>query len=299
MVTLLTHTVAPEEEGRTVDWVLRRKLGLSTRIIQRLKREPEGITVDGQPQWVNHPLRAGEQVRAALRETQTTSVCPTPGPVTVVYEDEEILVVDKPPLVPVHPVPGNRTHTLANFLAFRYAGQEQPFVPRILTRLDKNTSGLVLLARNAYAAHQLTRQLEAHTIRKEYQALVVGRPDQPCGLVDTPIGRKEGSVLLREVRPDGKPAVTRWEIQQAAGPFTLLRVWPLTGRTHQIRVHMAHLGYPLVGDFLYGTECPQLLPRHGLHMARLTLEHPRTGQTLSFHSPLPPDLSVLLQPQIV
>lgn len=163
-------------------------------------------------------------------------------------------------------------------------------------RLDKGTSGLMVVAKHPAAQHILTKQLHSGDFLREYLAVCEGYPSPPAGLVDAPLGRSDDSYIRQEVRPDGKPARTHYEILDRNGPYSLLRLVLETGRTHQIRVHMAYLGHPLVGDFLYGTEVPELISRPALHSARLALTHPFTGERLTFEAPLPADMTNLIKP---
>lgn len=291
--------VPPQWDGRPVRWVAKGPLRISTRVLNQLKRADEGILVDGQRQFVSYVLHTGQVLSLLWEEDAVSSVEPVSGAVDIIYEDEDILVVDKPPRMAVHPSAGNHGTTLANHLAAYYQDKGEIFVPRIITRLDKNTSGLVLLARHGLSAGILGEDIQTGTIQKQYTAIVCGKLPQAEGVIDLPIRRKEGSVLLREVcspdDPNGKPASTRYAVMKydAAQNLSVVQVWPLTGRTHQIRVHMAAMGCPLLGDFLYGTEEPERIPRHALHMSQLTLTHPITKETLQFTSPLPIDMNLI------
>lgn len=292
--------VPPQWDSRPIRWVAQGPLRISTRVLNRLKRMEAGILVDGQRQFVNYILHTGQVLSLLWEEDATAcSVEPVLGPLNIVYEDEDILVVDKPPRMAVHPSAGNHVTTLANHLAAYYQEKREIFVPRIITRLDKNTSGLVLLARHALSAGILGEDIQTGAIQKQYTAIVCGKLPQPEGIIDRPIRRKEGSVLLREVcgpeDAEGKPARTRYAVikYDETQNLSLVQVWPLTGRTHQIRVHMAAIGCPLLGDFLYGTEEPERILRHALHMSQLTLTHPITRKILQFSSPLPKDMAFL------
>lgn len=293
--------IPPQWEGRPIRWVAKGPLRISTRMLNHLKRLEQGILVDGQRQFVSYVLHTGQVLSLLWEEDISSSVEPVPGPVDIIYEDDDILVVNKPPHMAVHPSAGNHSTTLANHLAAYYQAQGQMFVPRIITRLDKNTSGLVLLARHGLSAGILGEDIQTGAIQKQYTAIVCGKLPQTKGIIDLPIRRKEGSVLLREVchadDPNGKPACTRYAVitYDKTQHLNLVHVWPLTGRTHQIRVHMAAIGCPLLGDFLYGTEEPERISRHALHMSQLTLTHPITRQSLCFSSPLPDDMSRLFE----
>ena len=221
-------------------------------------------------------------------------VVPAEGPLDIVYEDADVVVLNKAPGVLVHPSHGHFDDTLGNFLMYHYkqAGDESGFHP--VHRLDKGTSGLLVVAKHPHAQERLKNQLHTGDFRRVYLAVCDGAPPQVAGVVDAPIGRVDGSLTRRAVRPDGQPARTHYKVVRSCGPRTLVELELETGRTHQIRVHMAHLGCPLTGDFLYGTENRALIDRPALHSAQLELAHPITGERLRFTVPLPADLAALI-----
>lgn len=297
---VLCYTAAPDDEGREVLSVLRGALALSGGAIGRAKRRGDGITVDGAPVTVRARLRAGQVLRVRVSDgSSSPGVLPVKGPLPVVYEDADLLVLDKPAGVAVHPSPGHRGDTLANFLACRAQERGEPFVFRAVNRLDRGTSGLMAAAKNAPAAAALQRQLGDGRLSRRYLALAEGEIPSPL-CIDAPIGRVCGSPLKRAVCPDGAPARTElrplayYPARGGLPARTLVLLAPETGRTHQIRVHMAHIGHPLLGDFLYGTERPELLGRPALHSAELSLVSPFSGREIHLRSPLPEDLRRLL-----
>ena len=211
----------------------------------------------------------------------------------IVYEDEDLLVLNKPAGVAMHPkADGTGAPSLAAMLT-GYLGEGS--VPHFVSRLDKGTSGLLIAAKSGYVHDRLARALHSDALRREYRGIAVGQVAPPCGVIDAPIGRADGSIIRRCVRADGLPSVTEYETLQTTERFTLLRLRPQTGRTHQLRVHMAHLGYPLAGDWLYGTEDKGLIARPALHSCELTFTQPVTGQELHFTAPLPEDMARLLE----
>ncbi len=291
----LEFTVTEQDEGRRVDSLLRSH-GLSTSAIRRSKHREHGLLVDGEDIYTSYLLHAG-QVVAILADDKTPSdIVPNDGPVNILYEDADLLVVDKPAALAVHPCSGSWEDSLGARLVHYYhlIGLKADFHP--VHRLDKGTSGLMVVAKHPAAQHILTKQLHSGDFLREYLAVCEGYPSPPAGLVDAPLGRSDDSYIRQEVRPDGKPARTHYEILDRNGPYSLLRLVLETGRTHQIRVHMAYLGHPLVGDFLYGTEVPELISRPALHSARLALTHPFTGERLTFEAPLPADMTNLIKP---
>ena len=294
----LTLVVPPEGEGRTVDALLRKALLLAGSQVRRAKTLPDGILLDGVPVFVNVRARAGQTLSVRLDGGAAPSdILPVEGPVDVVYEDGHILVINKAAGVAVHPGPGHYDDTLGNFLAWKYR-DEPNYVYRPAHRLDKGTSGLLVVARHAHAQERLRLQLHTGAFQRTYLAVCQGVPEPRTGVVDAPVGRADGSLLRREVRPDGLPARTRYEVLREVGGRALLRLALESGRTHQIRVHMAHIGCPLTGDFLYGTEAPEVIGRAALHSWQLALGHPVTGQALRFAVALPEDILRLLRDSI-
>lgn len=292
----LTLAVTPALAGRTVDALLRGTLGLSGTVIRRIKCLEEGITLDGARVFTSAVAREGQVLAAVVGDPGRRSGIPSvAGPLDIVYEDEDMVVANKAPGMPSHPGPGHWDDTLGNHLLAHYDGQGESatdFHP--VHRLDKGTSGLMVVAKHPHAQEVLKGQLHTPTFRRIYLAVCEGAPAPAAGVVDAPIGRVDGSLIAREVRHDGQSARTHYEVLEARRGRALLRLELDTGRTHQIRVHMAHLGHPLTGDFLYGTEAPALIPRPALHSFALSLRHPVTGETLTFSAPLPADMARLL-----
>ena len=291
----LTLHIGPELAGQEVNTLLRRRLGLSGTVLRRVKWLEDGIALDGAR--VNVRARAQEGQTLSVRLTlpaPTSGVVPAPGPLVIVYEDADLIVLSKAPGVLVHPGHGHFDDTLGNFLMYHYKelGEESDFHP--IHRLDKGTSGLLAVAKHPHAQEKLKDQLHTRAFRRVYLAVCDGAPPQPSGTVDAPIGPVDGSLAARRVRPDGKPARTHYRLLRTFAPRSLVELELETGRTHQIRVHMAHLGCPLTGDFLYGREDRALIGRPALHSAALELDHPLTGVRLRFAAPLPADMAALI-----
>ncbi|HEY9723524.1 MAG TPA: RluA family pseudouridine synthase [Oscillatoriaceae cyanobacterium] len=273
------------------------KLGLSNRLVRRLK-VALGISVNGEVVRATHLVQAGDEVVLRLPVREAPGVIPEPIPVAIVYEDADLLVVNKPPGLVVHPTRGATHATLANGIAylFRERGERAGIHP--VHRIDADTSGLVLFAKNPLAHQRLDEQLRAHKLDRHYLALVWGRlPD--AGVIDQPIALAGDHPVARTVAEHGQRAVTNYAaIAHFARPepegTTLVRLRLETGRTHQIRVHLADAGHRLVGDTLYGGDRPALLPRQALHAETLAFAHPRDGRSMTFEAPLPDDLAALL-----
>lgn len=290
MERFLNFTVSAEDEGRTVDWLLRSRLGLSVRQVRRAKFREYGIRVNGMRQRVTFLPHAGDEISVCLEDAASSSdhLVPCEAHITVLYEDEDILVVDKPSGVAVHPSPGHYGDSLENMLQYRAQklGRKQKF--RAVGRLDKDTSGAVVFALNQAAAGKLSGQRENGSFYKEYLALAEGVPKQKQGRITEPIGRQESHLYRMEVREDGKSAETFYEVLAEAETYFLLRLRLGTGRTHQIRVHMSWLGHPLLGDELYGGGTA-LMSRAALHAWKVYLRQPFTGEEICVEAPLPED----------
>lgn len=294
-VRRLTASITQAQTGASVQTILRRELGLSAAAVRRAKGLPDGILLDGEPVFTNVRVEAGQVLTVAVGDqTGSDQIAPVPGPLNIVYEDEDLVIVDKAGGVPVHPSQGHHGDTLANFLLAHYAAQGLTAAFHPVNRLDRGTSGLMAVAKHAHAHEKLQEQLQNGHLRRTYLAVCEGVPVPRRGCVDAPIARAPGSVLQRQVCPQGAEARTHYEVLQTGHGRALVRLSLETGRTHQIRVHLAHLGCPLAGDFLYGTELPQLPGRFALHSAAIRLCQPVTGERLAFSSPLPPALENLL-----
>ena len=283
------------EAGQRLDVVLARRTGLSRSTVARLV--VEGLaTVDGAPARKSHVVRAGETVVCALPAPRRATLVPEPVPLRVVYEDDWLLVVDKPAGVVVHPAPGHERGTLVQGLLARGIGGGHELRPGVVHRLDRETSGLLVVARHEDAHRRLVAAMGHRAIERVYVALVVGDLPQEEGTVDAAIGRhlrERRRLSVHAARP--RPAVTHFRVLGRVPGFTLLEVRLETGRTHQIRVHMAAVGHPVAGDATYGGRPrPAGLGRHFLHAARLALPHPDDGHRLCFAAPLPADLAAFL-----
>ena len=287
----LESVVLPADDGRKIKFYVRGAMGVSYGQFASLKMR-EGMRVNGVPVHANHILRTGDRVEVAIEETGSSLAEPVAGEVDVRYEDDMLMILNKPAPLACQSSSRNAAPALENFLMARYGAG---FVFRPLNRLDKGTSGLMCAAKNAHAYQLMQRTLHTGDYLRQYLAVVCGRLEG-SGVVDAPIAKEDAATVRRVVNFEkGKPAVTRWESQGVFGEYSLVRLTLETGRTHQIRVHMAHLGHPVAGDFLYGTELACLPGRFALHSARIRLTHPMTGEVLEITSPLPEELQNLLQ----
>lgn len=292
---ILTYTVTPEEDGRMVKGILRGSLQLSYTLLKSLKWRENAILLNGQSVHVNTIVHAGDTVSVVLSERTPREdlYCANAAKPDIVYEDDDLLVLNKPAGVAMHPKSGDASVPSLAAMLTSYLGEGS--VPHFVSRLDKGTSGLLIAAKSGYVHDRLRRALHSSDLRREYRAVAVGRVEPPYGVIDAPIGRAEGSIIRRCVRVDGLPSLTEYETLQVNDRFTLLRLRPQTGRTHQLRVHMAYLGHPLAGDWLYGTEDKTLIARPALHSYELWFTQPVTGQELHFTAPIPQDMQRLME----
>lgn len=260
---------------------LRTELGLSSSLVKALKADSV-FRVNGQPVFTDYPVQPGDTVTAHLTEGPPDFPAEG-GPLEILYEDEALLAVDKGPGLWVHPSPSRFTGTLANRVAGYYAKTNQPCGIHVVTRLDRDTFGVVLLAKHAHVHALLCQSQKAGRLHKTYHATVCGSMPEPSGIIDLPIARRDGGSLLREVRPDGQAAVTRYRVLDEAYGLSLLELEPITGRTHQLRVHCAALGCPILGDQDYGGDCSTVTTQQ-LCAVSLTLPHPFTGKPITISS---------------
>ena len=289
----MRFTVTEQENGKTVRAFLRAQ-GVSAGLCARLKRLPEGIMLNGERVTVRAVLKAGDSLSLAIEdEVGNEKILPLEHPLDVLLETPELVVVNKPPFMPTHPSHGHYTDTLANALVWHYR-DVTGFRPRFTNRLDRNTSGAVLIAKNALSASHLASAMASGLIQKTYYAVVCGTIDGET-VLETGIRRQNESVILREVCElgEGDRALTHVRPIASKNGYTLVHLVPKTGRTHQLRVHLAHLGAPIVGDELYGTASP-LLSRHALHAATLAFPSPASGETVRVFAPISPDMAALI-----
>lgn len=290
MDRILTYTITPQEDGMQVLEFLRSK-GFSRHILTSMKPDKEALLVNGMRAGGRSILKEGDHFRVRVMETGSMEgIVPAPLPLDILYEDEDILVLNKPADMPVHPSIGNYTNTLANAAAF-YFQQKNELCPfRCINRLDRDTSGSLILAKNALSAAILSAQMRNREIRRTYLAVACG-VTPPSGTVSAPIGRVSDSVIQRQVDPEhGESAVTHYERLAVRNDHSLLEIHLETGRTHQIRVHMGYIGHPLPADYLYHPVYDHF-KRQPLHSFQLNFRHPLTGKNLCFTAPVPKDMA--------
>lgn len=280
-------------DGKTIRQAAMQGLALSSGQLKRAKFHGR-VTLDGEPALADRRVRAGQTLALQIPDKENTRPEPLALALSIPFEDEWFMMVDKPAPLPTAASARQTGPTLENAV-FAYLGCPNPFVYRPVNRLDKGTSGLMLIAKAAHAQHLLQKQLHGEGFIREYLAVVEGVPAQQQGEIDLPIGKAEGATVRREIQADGKPARTLYRVVECRGGRSLVRLRLDTGRTHQIRVHMAALGCPVAGDFLYGTELDALPKRFALHSAYLKVRHPLTGDWVERESPMPQALLALLE----
>lgn len=321
MERIFTYTISKDSSPISVKTFLKHQ-GFSGRSLIVLKAQEESVLVNGKPVFINHLMQPGDELVIRLAEEKSSEyVEPVELPLDILYEDEDLMVVNKPAGMPIHPSQNNRDNSLANALAWYFAKQNRPFVFRCINRLDRDTSGLTIVAKHVVSAGILSAMVAAKgeaneaevmrdetdtldsmtirrekdipiakKIRREYLAIAKGEVTPSCGTINAPIARKEGSIIERTVDFEkGEKAVTHYKVLHTKNGHSLISLLLETGRTHQIRVHMKFLGFPLIGDYLYNPDTDKMT-RQALHAYKLDFEHPITGQAMSFTAPLPEDM---------
>ena len=306
MKRILTYLITESDsDQRIYDFLCHH--GYSRHIRTWLKQHPGSVRLNGEEALFYFPLKNGDLLEISLEEEHPSeNIVPVDLPIHIIYEDEDLMVIDKPADMPVHPSIGNYENTLANAAAWYFHRQDIPFVFRCINRLDRDTTGLLILAKHMLSGAILSDQMKKRAIHRTYLAITEGKTD-PAGTIDRPIGRTDQSLILRQVdHENGDSACTHY-LQKCWHPKTfypetlpvpqdglsLVQLQLETGRTHQIRIHMKYIGFPLVGDYLYNPDM-EYITRQALHSYRLTFLHPITGQKMDFTAPLPDDMKKIL-----
>ena len=291
----LTWTVDKSQEGkRLIDWL--REKGCSKQVLSVIKNHEGSLLNNGEKPYFRDPLQAGDVVELTLPQEQDTStIVPVRQEFSIIYEDEDLMVINKPADLPIHPSMNNYTRSLGNGLAWYFSQKGQPFVFRCINRLDHNTSGLTIVAKHLVSGSILATMVRNREIHREYLGISRGHVTPSSGTITAPLGRKPGSIIERTVDFEkGESAVTHYRVIDYKNGHSLLSLTLETGRTHQIRIHMKYLGFPLVGDSLYNPDMEWIF-RQALHAARLVFRHPITGEQMEFHAPMPDDMRRVLE----
>lgn len=292
---ILNYTITEQKTSNIHEFL--KAHGYSSSLIRAIKEDTEGIRLNGDPVLARTLLTPGDQLAIRITETKfSENIVPSDLPLSIVYEDPDLLVINKPAGMPIHPSQGNYDNTLANACAWYFKEKGEPFVYRCINRLDRDTTGLLIIARHLYSASLLSAMMVRREIHREYLALATGIIPED-GTITAPIARKEGSTIERMVDfKHGEYACTHYRklsITDTDPVYSLVALKLDTGRTHQIRVHMKHIGHPLLGDFLYHPE-NHSMNRQALHCTSLTFTHPITGKKMTVNAKLPEDMQQLL-----
>lgn len=296
MEKIINYNIETLENGLTIEQFLRKR-GYSKNLIVHLRNTELGLTIDGKLVYTTHKLEQGEELVVKIWENGCSeNIVPVRLPLDIVYEDEDILVVNKAANMPIHPSQGNYDNTLANAAAYYFAEKGETFVYRAINRLDRDTTGLLIIAKHMLSAAVLSSMVKERLIHREYMAIAEGLIRRE-GTVTAPIARADGSTIERCVDFEkGEFARTHYQpvCYQKTCSCTLLRLHLDTGRTHQIRVHMKYIGHPLLGDFLYNPDY-RFIKRQALHSFHLEFPHPVTGKKMAFQAPIPDDMGFILK----
>jgi len=292
------YTLTTEDEDLYIKELLRRRLLFSSRLVRKIKVEGH-VYLNGKPSKLTYKGKSGDILRAEYPDEESYFE-PQNIPVEIPYEDDDLLIVNKPAGLIVHPTKNFQEGTLANALAWHIRERGDKYKLRFVNRLDMNTSGLVIVAKNAHCQDFLSHEMDANRVTKKYLAVVYGRMEG-SGTVDAPIDKNPDHVARRMVTPTGYPSVTHYKVLKNYGDaYSLLELKLDTGRTHQIRVHMSYIGHPIAGDDLYGPTCgynevPLNMPRQALHAAHLEFTHPVSGKTVTADADIPADIRFFIE----
>lgn len=297
MERILNYIILPSEANLTISEFLKLK-GFSSQNIIELKKMEQSVLINNEWMHMNYRLQANQELVIHIQENNSNEhIIPIELPFPIVYEDEDIVVINKPANMPIHPSQNNYENTLANAAAYYYEiRQNTPFTFRCINRLDRDTTGLTILAKNMYSANILASYMQERKIKRLYVAILDGSLEKKWGTLNRPIGRKDNSTIEREINyQHGEKAITHYYGIEQIGNYQLAAFQLETGRTHQIRVHMSSINAPLVGDTLYNTKpSATLMNRQALHAYRISFPHPITGKTMKFVAPVPEDMTSFL-----
>ena len=296
MKRTLVYQIPEEYTGITIQDYLKLQ-GFSAGNIVDLKKMPDSVFQNGHTAFVIERLQAFDTLTIHIQEENSSErIPPVDIPLEIVYEDEDLMVIEKPAGMPIHPSSNNYYNSLGNAVANYFHKQDCPFIFRCVNRLDHNTSGLTIVAKHMLSGNLLSQAVKRREVHREYKAIVRGSISPARGTITAPIGRREGSIIERMVDfENGVSAVTHYRVLEERNGHSLVGLTLETGRTHQIRVHLQHLGFPLIGDILYNPDM-EYIDRQALHSARLEFTHPITGKHMEFTSPLPQDMKKVLWP---
>lgn len=284
-MNILKYEVKEEDAGKKVEQICKRELEISSGLFINLKLNGK-LKLNKEICKSIDTVKEGDILTADISENEECDIVSTKLDFEILYEDDAILVVNKPKEMAVHPSLKNYDNTLANGIMYHWKNNGEMHQFHIVNRLDKDTSGICVVAKNRYSHARLCEQIKNKTFKRKYMAVVLGKTEEE-GIIDAPIERVEDTVMKREVRPDGKPAVTVYKTIESTEKYSLVDIELKTGRTHQIRVHFSYTGHPLAGDWLYGTEDRELSKGQALHAYKLSFNHPITDKNMDFETKIP------------
>lgn len=288
----ISYTIEAEQNGKTVKQVLKGRFGFSARLFTKLK-QAGGVYINQKKAQYHTLVKEGDSLVVRFPE-ETSDFTPQNIPLEIVYEDEYLLIINKEPNMVVHPTKSHAFGTLSNALMYYYKEKGEVHKIRFINRLDRDTSGLILVAKNSYIQQNISQQMIDNKVVKKYKALVEGVMENEVETIDLPIGQKVKDAIKREVFPGGAPSITHYKVEEQLEGMALLDITLETGRTHQIRVHLEAIGHPIVGDTLYG-QASEGINRQALHAYSLTFKHPILGKELVISIPLPKDMENLIK----
>ncbi len=276
------------DEGKTLKQVLRERLDFSSRLLSKLKRS-KTVFIDGQYSKYHEIIKEGNQIKIVMEE-ESNHFIPQNIDLEIIYEDIDLILINKQPGIVTHPTKSHPDNTIANAITWHLKNKDISYKIRFVNRLDMDTSGLLIIAKNPYSHHILSKQMQQDMIKKRYTAFVWGVVEDNSGKIEAPIQRPSGDSIKRVVDQKGRHSLTEFKVLKRYKDATMLEINLVTGRTHQIRVHMSHFGHPLIGDSLYGTDDTHLINRQALHASYLSFLQPRYKNMVQVEAPLPDDL---------
>lgn len=294
-MSIVTYEVKSQGSGAKIRDYLKYEENLSSRFIKSAAIDKR-MWVNGEKVKLNHKLECGDIIKINIEKEESQDINGEDLNIQVVYEDDDLLIVNKPPFMVVHPTKSHQSGTLANGVIYHFRKNNDNSIVRLVSRLDRDTSGLIMIAKNQFSHMNLAKSMEKNLIKKSYMAIVHGNMEKAEGTIDLPIGRLAEETIKRGVVSDGQRSITHYHTVEKFKDAALLQLVLETGRTHQIRVHLSHVGKPIYGDTLYGTEDDSsLIERQALHAYGLSVPHPRTGEILEFSCEIPSDMKELME----
>ncbi|HBM76171.1 MAG TPA: RluA family pseudouridine synthase [Clostridiaceae bacterium] len=291
----LIYNAVQEDDNKKLYSILKSNMNLSRRMIIGLKKSG-GIYINGSHAMTNAIVKKGDTVSVDIKRQETQDIAPQDIPIDVVYEDRDLLIVNKQPGIVVHPTKGHPEGTLSNGIIYHWRSNGDDSIVRLVNRLDRDTSGLMIVAKNKFSHQAMAKQLDANKVVKIYIAVVHGAFKKEEGTIDLPIDRPTHESIKREVLKSGQNAITHFKVIENYKAGSLLKIRLETGKTHQIRVHMSYIGHPLFGDTLYGVQDDsEYIKRQALHAVMLKFDHPRTGKDMCIKADLPDDIKSLIK----